>query len=167
MADHDQRLKVAVPEFLAEFVDLVLPTGWAGRFVCPSADWLTQEIFLDPPKGERRLLDLVARVLVTQPTGDSSQTLLHVEIESGDNLTSLRGRMPGYHDGLRARHAVPVLSVALYLGVGLQGKGWDSVGEDFWESPWVPGAGPTWVYQRWTPWTSWRVRTSWAWASVC
>ncbi len=133
MADHDQRLKVAVPEFLAEFADLVLPTGWAGRFVCPSADWLTQEIFLDPPKGERRLLDLVARVLVTQPTGDSSQTLLHVEIESGDNLTSLRGRMPGYHDGLRARHGGPVLSVALYLGVGLQGKGWDSVGEDFWE----------------------------------
>ena len=59
--------------------------------------------------------------------------LLHVEIESGDNLTSLRERMPIYHDGLRARLGIPVLSVALYLGVALQGKGWDSIGEDFWE----------------------------------
>ena len=89
MADHDQRLKVAVPEFLAEFIDLVLPTGWAGRFACPSAEWLTQEIFVDPPKGERRLLDLVARVSVTRSVEGSGQVLLHAEIESADSLTSL------------------------------------------------------------------------------
>jgi hypothetical protein len=102
MADHDQRMKGAVQAFLPEFVALAVP-DWAGRFGFASTEWLQQEVFLNPPQGERRLLDLVARVALTQPVGEATEAILHVEIESGESLTELRRRMPRYRSALRMR----------------------------------------------------------------
>ncbi len=132
MADHDQRMKVAVREFLPEFQALLLP-DWTGRFDLSTPEWQQQEVFLDPPRGERRILDLVALVGLLQPVEESSQTLLHVEIESGDSVAELRRRMPRYRSALTSRRDVPVLSLALYLSVGLEGRGWDESRVNYWE----------------------------------
>ena len=59
--DHDQRFKVLLREFFAEFIQLFLP-DWAPRFDCRQIDWLDKEFFTDLPQGERRTLDLLARL---------------------------------------------------------------------------------------------------------
>lgn len=75
----------------------------------------------------------MARVPLKQPVGPASEARLHLEVESGDGVADLRSRMPRYHDYLHYQHGLPVLSLALYLGVGLDGVGWDGVDESFWE----------------------------------
>ena len=61
MVDHDQRFKVLLKTFFAEFFRTFFPE-WADRFDFARVDWLEQEVFTDPPRGERRSLDLVARL---------------------------------------------------------------------------------------------------------
>jgi hypothetical protein len=61
MIDHDQRFKVLLKAFFAEFFQVFFP-AWADRFDFSRVDWLEQEVFTDPPRGERRSLDLVARL---------------------------------------------------------------------------------------------------------
>ena len=59
--DHDQRLKVLLKEFFEAFFACFFPT-WAARFDFLDIDWLDKELFLAPPQGEKRQLDLVARL---------------------------------------------------------------------------------------------------------
>src|SRR5438132_7716207 len=139
MGDHDQRLKVLLRELFAEFLQLFFPE-WADRFDFTGLEWLDKEVFTDPPQGERRYLDLVARLPVRQavslagpPPADHWVVLVHVEIESAESVASLRRRMFEYYEPLRRRHGVPVLPIGLYLRVGLDGLGWDSYEEYFWE----------------------------------
>jgi hypothetical protein len=134
MDDHDQRFKELIPAFLPEFLALFLP-DWADRFDAGRAEWLEQEAFLDPPDGERRVLDLVARVPTTVPTGTDPAgclLLLHVEVESGDSAAGLRERMLQYYAYLRRTHDLPVLPVGLYLRAGLGGIGRGAVEEELW-----------------------------------
>ncbi len=126
MADHDQRMKSVLRGFPTGLLELLLP-GWAERFDLTRLRWLEQEVFLDPPTGERRLLDMVAEAVLLPAT----RVLLHIEAESGDSVADLRTRMPGYHSGLRNKHGIPVLSVAVYLAVGLEGRGMDTAVERF------------------------------------
>src|SRR5436190_1283048 len=58
MDDHDQRFKTLLREFLPEFFALFFP-DWAARFDFAGTEWLEQEAFLDPPGGEKRVLDVV------------------------------------------------------------------------------------------------------------
>ena len=139
MADHDQRFKTILQEFFMEFVQLFFP-AWADRFDFGNVEWLEQEAFPDPPQGERKMLDLVARLPVrrapSSPTpGEEGRWLvmLHVEIERKDSVEPLRGRMFGYFHYLRHKHQIPVLPIGLYLQVGLNGIGWDVYEEWFWE----------------------------------
>lgn len=138
MADHDQRFKTLLQTFLPEFIALFFP-DWVGRFDFTSVEWQPQEGFLDPPEGVRQVLDLVARVRVLQPVQPNAQSpasmvvLLHVEVESPEGIATFRGRMFDYYPVLRQRHNLPVLPIALYLRVGLEGIGWDVYVERFWE----------------------------------
>jgi hypothetical protein len=101
------------------------------------------EFFTDPPRGERRSVDLVARLPlrpgVPHPATASDEpadfwlTLIHVEIESRDSVAPLRPRMFSYYEQLRCRHGLPVLPIALYLRVGLDGIGWDVHEEWYWD----------------------------------
>jgi hypothetical protein len=59
--DHDQRLKVLLKEFFEAFFQCFFP-AWAARFAFTAIDWLDKELFLAPPDGEKRQLDLVARL---------------------------------------------------------------------------------------------------------
>jgi hypothetical protein len=136
LAHHDQRCKELLREFFPEFLQLLLPTWWE-RFDFSGLDWLTTEAFLDPPQGERRSLDLVARLPVRQSLAvaggeESCIALLHVEVESRDAAAPLRPRMPEYYWHLRTRHRLPVLPIALFLRVGLEGIGWDGCGKFSW-----------------------------------
>src|SRR5438132_1625675 len=122
MADHDQRFKVLLREFFAEFVDLFFP-AWAGRFDLTRTDWLEQEVFPDPPRGERRSVDLVARLPVRQAvalpgSAENWLALVHIEVEHRDSVEPLRRRMFEYYEHLRRRHGLPVLPIGLYLRVG-------------------------------------------------
>jgi hypothetical protein len=137
--DHDQRFKALIREFLREFIRLFFPE-WYERFDFDNVEWLDKEIFLDPPQGETRNLDLVAKVVVRQVVAsqrpgepDAWIILIHIEVEADDRLTRLRPRMHDYYKGLRDRYSLPVWSLALYLHVGLEGVGWDVYEEYLWE----------------------------------
>ena len=67
--DHDQRLKVLLKEFFEAFFLCFFP-DWAARFDFGGTEWLEQEAFLDPPGGEKRVLDVVAKVPTRVPVPD-------------------------------------------------------------------------------------------------
>ena len=62
-SDHDQRLKVLLKEFFEQFFLCFFP-AWAARFDFGDVTWLDKEVFLAPPRGEKRQLDLVARLRI-------------------------------------------------------------------------------------------------------
>ena len=126
MADHDQRLKAILRECLAEAVQIIHPP-WSEGLIFDQAEWLQQELFPDPPAGERRSVDLVARV----PHVHLDPVLIHLEVETADALTSLRDRMPRYHHHLWTRYDAEVLSLALYAQVALEGRGFDESSHEY------------------------------------
>jgi hypothetical protein len=136
--DHDQRLKVLLKEFFGSFFACFFP-AWATRFEFAQIDWLDKELFLAPPQGERRQLDLVARLKLRPdappPHAGASDlvALVHVEVESRDSVVAFRLRMFDYYIQLRRDTGLPVLPIALFLRVGLDGRGWDAYEEHFWE----------------------------------
>src|SRR5437667_4894885 len=85
--DHDQRLKVLLKEFFEQFFLCFFP-AWAERFDFASVVWLDKELFLAPPQGEKRQLDLVARLRlrpgVPPPSAGVTDlvALVHVEVET-------------------------------------------------------------------------------------
>ena len=135
--DHDQRFKALIREFFPEFMQLFLPV-WAKQFDFASAEWLEKEVLPDPPEGERHVLDLVAKLRTaenltsrTTATADEWLAMVHVEIESEDRTTRLKPRLPRYYHHLRDKYKLPVLPIALYLSVGMNGIGEDEVIEYF------------------------------------
>jgi hypothetical protein len=137
--DHDQRFKHLLQTFFGDFLQLLFP-AWAARFDLTRVAWLSQELFLDPPQGERRYLDLVAElptreaVPALRPDEASSWlALVHVEPSAGEAVAPLRPRMYDYYRELRERHRRPVLPIALLLNVGLDGLGTQVYTEQFWE----------------------------------
>lgn len=139
MDDHDQRFKALLREFLPEFFALFF-ADWAARLDFTAIEWLEQEAFLDPPGGEKRVLDVVAkvatRVPVPDPAGrgaDHTVLVVNVEIESPERATDVRPRMLWYYEHLRNRHRLPVVPICLFLRVGLDGLGWDAYEERLWD----------------------------------
>ena len=131
MADHDQRFKALIREFFAEFIQLFF-ADWAARFDFDSVEWLDTELHADPPEGGRHLLDLVAKLKTTLPPTPEAEewiALVHIEIESPDRTTALKPHLPGYYLHLRERYGLPVLPIVLYLKVGMEGIGIDTVVE--------------------------------------
>lgn len=134
VSDHDQRFKALLQEFLQEFFELFFP-DWAKWFDFSQVEWLDKEVFPDPPEGRRRAVDLVAKLPTIEPSAASvSETwlsLIHIEVESADSAAPLRRRMHRYYTHLRDRHDLPILPVAVYLRVGLEGIGIDDYTEAF------------------------------------
>jgi hypothetical protein len=136
--DHDQRLKVLLKEFFEQFFRCFFP-DWAARFEFTAIDWLDKELFLAPPQGEKRQLDLVARLRLRsgapplRPGSTDLVALVHVELESRASALAFRPRMFEYYVQLRRDTGLPVLPIGLFLRVGLDGIGWDTYEEVFWE----------------------------------
>ena len=59
--------------------------------------------------------------------------LVHVELESRASTLAFRPRMFEYYVQLRRDTGLPVLPIALFLRVGLDGIGWDAYEEHLWE----------------------------------
>ena len=138
MEDHDQRIKVVLQTFFREFFELFFP-DWAPRFAWPVAEWPEKEAFLDPPRGRRRVLDLVAKVnlaesvQVSEREPESSLILVHVEVDSSEGVADVPQSMFGYYAWLRARHRLPVFPISVYLRVGYDGLGWSTHQESLWD----------------------------------
>src|SRR5205809_7549260 len=104
--DHDQRLKVLLKEFFEQFFLCFFPV-WAERFDFGDLTWLDKEVFLAPPQGEKRHLDLVARLRirpgVSPPMAEAADllALVHVEVESRESVLALRPRLFEYYVQLR------------------------------------------------------------------
>jgi hypothetical protein len=131
--DHDQRFKTLIREFFADFMRLFFST-WTAGLDCESPEWLEQEAFPDPPGGPRRMMDLIARLPVRDPSQGGSESLLalvHVEIESPDSAAPFRRRMYRYNGHLRDKYDLPVLPIGVFLKVGLDGIGIDTYVESF------------------------------------
>jgi hypothetical protein len=138
MADHDQRFKELLQEFIREFFLLFFP-DWERRLDFARVEWLTQEVFLEPPQGERRYVDLLAKLPTREAVpeqrpgeGERWLALIHVEVESEDSVRPQRPRMHELYGILRRRHGLPVLPIGLYLRVGMDGIGFDVYEESLW-----------------------------------
>jgi hypothetical protein len=129
---------VLLKEFFEQFFLCFFP-AWAARFDFGELTWLDKEMFLAPPQGEKRQLDLVARLRIRPgaPPPRAGRTdllaLVHVEVESRESVQVFRPRMFEYYVQLRRETQLPVLPVGLFLRVGLDGIGWDAYEEHFWE----------------------------------
>jgi hypothetical protein len=112
---------------------------WADRFEYTDIDWLEKELFLAPPQGEKRQLDLVAK-LKLKPGAPPVRlgvtdlvALVHVEVESRESTVVFRPRMFDYYVQLRRDTGLPVFPIAVFLRVGMDGTGWYAYEENFWE----------------------------------
>jgi hypothetical protein len=145
MPDHDQRFKTLLQTFLPEFFEAFLPE-WRSQFDFNRVEWLETEAFPDPPQGERRSLDLVARLPVVgdllgqtpaeaqnpaSKPSDAWISLIHIEIDGGTSIAAFRPRMFDYFTYLRRKHHLPILPIALFLNLGLKGIGVDKHVEHF------------------------------------
>src|SRR5947209_2931335 len=116
--DHDQRLKVLLKEFFEQFFRCFFP-HWAEHFDFAAVSWLDKEVFLAPPQGEKRQLDLVARVPLRPgaplPYADCSElmVLIHIEVESRDSVVPLRPRMRASPERSAELHAEASIRIAL------------------------------------------------------
>ena len=131
MEDHDQRIKTLLQEFVIEFLRLFF-ADIVHRLDLTRITWLSQEVFANPPAGARYRVDLLARIPLLPEAGEQQADagekflVLHVEIESADTVEPLRKRMFDYHVDLTRRLNADILPVAIYLRVGLQGRGLDA-----------------------------------------
>lgn len=136
--DHDQRLKALLKEFFEQFFLCFFPK-WAERFDFTELTWLDKEVFLDPPQGEKRFLDLLVRLRIRpgapppRPGCENLLAVIHIEVESGESSRAVRPRMFEYYVKARRDTQLSVLPIVLFLRVGLEGVGWDAYGELFWE----------------------------------
>jgi len=133
--DHDQLFKSLIREFFADFLRLFF-ANWAARLdLSRPPEWLNTELHANAPDGAKHVLDIVARVpAVEPPTADTDPVnwlvLVHIEIESAERTTSIKARLPSYYRYLRDQYRQPVLPIVIYLAVGLNGIGTDTV-DDF------------------------------------
>ena len=112
--DHDQRFKTMIREFFREFMELFFP-AYAALLEFDLVIWLDKELFVDPPRGDKRYLDLVARVPAKSPGASQDQIILvHIEIDSNDTTTILEPRIPLYYWHLRQKYDLAVLPVVLF-----------------------------------------------------
>ncbi|OWK37460.1 hypothetical protein FRUB_06580 [Fimbriiglobus ruber] len=138
--DHDQRFKALIRLFFADFLRLFF-AEWTDRFDLSEVEWLETELLPDPPDGARHRLDLVAKLRTREPVTPDHSTdipsawlaLVHIEVESPDRTTQIKPRLPSYYFHLSERYRTPVLPIVLYLNVGLDGIGVDTVVRSFWE----------------------------------
>ena len=140
MEDHDQRIKALLREFIDQFMQLFFPK-WADLFDWSTIEWLDKELFSDPPVGERRYVDLLAKLKIREAVdadqarleSDEWLALIHVEVESADAVAPFPKRMFQYFPLLASAYQLPILPIAVYMRVGKDGIGTDVYTQSFWD----------------------------------
>jgi hypothetical protein len=113
---HDQLSKSLITTFFCDFLHLAAP-GSALGLRPGEAVFVDKEFFTDWPTGNRRELDLLARVPVES---GEPQVLVHVEIESRAN-SGMDQRMWRYYMQIRMRCELLVLPIVVNLRGGPHG----------------------------------------------
>lgn len=112
MTVHDQLFKELLEARLGDFLEIVVP-HLAPHLDADHRRILPNETFTDRPRGQQRVLDLVAEVPDRHETG-SELVLVHVEIER-DRRVSMSQRMWAYARALALREDKSILPIVLYL----------------------------------------------------
>jgi hypothetical protein len=115
--DHDQRFKVLLETFFSDFVQIVAPNH-AARLSLERTEFLKQEVYTDVPQGEKRYLDLVAKV--PDLNNQEELVLVHVEVE-GQFRSGFSSRIWRYYLQLQLRHSLPILPIVVFLKGGPPG----------------------------------------------
>jgi hypothetical protein len=115
---HDQLSKRLLETFFPDFLHLIAPDS-ARRLRSGEAIFVDKEHFLDWPTGNRRELDLLARVPKEE---GNAHLLVHVEIESKAHA-GMSQRLWQYYMQIRLRHKLLVLPILLNLRGGRPGVG--------------------------------------------
>jgi hypothetical protein len=116
LSDHDQRFKQLLETFWDDLLSIMAPQH-AERLRGVVPEFLRQEYYTDLPQGERRNVDIVAKLA---PRGEEEFVLVHVEVE-GQYRSEFPERMWRYFMQLYLRHERPVLPLAIYLKGGPAG----------------------------------------------
>jgi hypothetical protein len=116
LTSHDQLSKSLIRTFFADFLRLVVPE-FAHRLQTGDTVFLDKEAFTDWPAGDRREMDLLAKVPVQK---QERPLLIHVEIES-EYSSGMDRRLWLYYMQLRLRHGLPVVPVLVNLRGGRPG----------------------------------------------
>jgi len=116
LTSHDQLSKSLIKLFFTDFLRLIDPES-ASRLQTGEATFLDKEDFTDWPAGDRREMDLLAKVPVE---GEELPILVHVEIET-DFHSGMDHRLWQYYLMLRLRHGLAVLPILVNLRGGQPG----------------------------------------------
>ncbi len=123
---HDQLAKTLISTFFADFLRLTL-ADTAPRLRLGETVFVDKELFTDWPTGDRRELDLLARVPVEQ---EDVYLLVHVEIESRAS-DAMRQRLWWYYMQIRLKYRLLVLPILVNLRGGRSGMELVMVEEGF------------------------------------
>ena len=123
---HDQLAKSLIETFFPDFLRLALPDT-ALRLRLGDAIFLDKELYTDWPAGNRRELDLLARVPVAET---EMHLLIHVEIETKAR-SGMDQRFWRYYMQVRLRHDLLVLPILVNLRGGLPGMKLEVLEEGF------------------------------------
>lgn len=109
MIDHDQLFKKLISTFFTEFIELFLPQV-AEYLERDSITFLEKEFFTDIPTGDRRQLDLLAKV---NYRGQDTCFLIHIEHQSSSE-TDFAQRMFRYFSYIPPKHGLPVYPIVVF-----------------------------------------------------
>ena len=114
---HDQRWKLVLWKFFAEFMELFFPDV-AEKLNFEGIKLVDKELFTDLPEGSRREPDLIVEAHTKD--GESEIVLVHIEIQAAREQNVPR-RMWEYYCLLRLRLKLPVFPIVVYLAKGTGG----------------------------------------------
>lgn len=114
MTDHDQFFKHLLQEFFGDLLRIVAPE-LAAKLRVEDPTFLESELFTSFPEGQRRYLDLVARLHSHE--GEPEIVLVHVEVERQARRT-MGLRLLDYALQLWLKHHHLVVPIVLYLRGG-------------------------------------------------
>jgi hypothetical protein len=126
MAGYDQLFKGLLRTFFGDFLALVSPQA-AENLDVGRAIFLDKELFTDWPRGQRRELDLLARIPVR--TGGGRSVLVHVEIEARAS-PEIGSRLRGYANLIQSVHDGQVVSMVMFLSRGRPGVHIETLEDD-------------------------------------
>jgi hypothetical protein len=126
MAGYDQLFKGLLRALFGDFLALVSAQA-AEHLDASRATFLDKELFTAWPRGQRRELDLLARVPPRTAGGQS--VLIHVEIEARAR-SGIGSRMRSYRHQIQSAHDGPLVSVVVILSQGRPGVHVETVDED-------------------------------------
>ncbi len=109
--DHDQVFKQLIETFFREFMELFCPVE-AEQIDFQQVEFLRDEFFTDSKRGQRKRLDLLAKVRLK--VGGEKVVLVHFEFESTHNDTDFPERNFGYFCQIFLRYQTNVVSVAVF-----------------------------------------------------